>query len=538
MGRTAAFVFAVLAVTLPGCGGGGPGADLAVIPPKTPATFTPGVAFLADAEVDESVELFVADLDGDGSLEVSGALVAGGDVVSFQWSPDRALLGFLADKDADDVVELYVVAAGGGAVTKASGPLIPGGDVWDFQWSPDSARLAYRADQEEDDVFELFTAPAQGGLSVQVSGTLPKDASIGDYGWAPDSSRIAYVADQDELGAYELFTSLAAGGGNVQVSGAMVPGGHVTDIALGGVVILDAPFQWAPDSSRIAYLATQDDANVLELFSSLPAGGGNLKVNAPLAPDVLIDPSVYAFAWAPDSARIAYAANQEENEEGDVFVAAPDGSGNTQVMDAGEYGVFAFRLAWSPDGAWIAGLANFHGHIDVGALFAVSPLGPAVGFAAVGASSFVWTPDSTRLALASQDLSTPGAVATITPADLGVFGVLPQVVSSFAAGEQVRAETLSWAPDGSRLAYLSEDLHVSFPTTAYGAERITPLLHGTDRSVRKFQWAPDSLRLVFSADIGAAQMIELFMSPRDAASLVVVSPPLVFGGQVLDFEVR
>src|SRR5262245_63326007 len=106
MGRSAALAPATLLLALSACGGGGNGLDTAVLPPQQPATFTVGVAYLADGDVDEVVELYVADLDGDGARKVSGSLVAQGDVQDFQWSPDRKRLAFRADKDADEVAEL------------------------------------------------------------------------------------------------------------------------------------------------------------------------------------------------------------------------------------------------------------------------------------------------------------------------------------------------------------------------------------------------------------------------------------------------
>jgi Tol biopolymer transport system component len=415
-------------------------------------------------------------------------------------------------------------------VTKVSGPLNPGADVFEFKWSPDSTRLAYLADQHMDGFPELFMAAAQGGSSAQVSNTFPVNGSVLAYAWAPDGSRIAYLANQDENAVPEVFSALAAGGGNVQVSGAMVPGGYVSSNGLGGTLVDEAPFAWAADGSRIAYLATQDDATVLELYTSLPAGGGNVKVNAPLAPETLILPQVYAFAWSPDSTRLAYAANQESNLRGEVFTAGPDGSGNTKVFVATWDGGFAMHPTWSSDGERIAGWANNIGFSE-GLAFAGPALAP-VGPTSVLCEHFAWSPGADALAIAVEE-----GVGVAPAAEVyGPTGFTP--VSSLANGETVSADTLAWAPDGSRVAFCTADLHVSFPTTEYGSERISPTLHGTDRSVRKFQWAPDSLRLVFTADIAAAEKIELFISPRDAASRTVLSPPLVFGGQVLDFEVR
>ena len=41
-------------------------------------------------------------------------------------------------------------------------------------------------------------------------------------------------------------------------------------------------FQWTSDGSRILYLADQVTDHVSEVWSSLPAGGGNLNLSGPL----------------------------------------------------------------------------------------------------------------------------------------------------------------------------------------------------------------------------------------------------------------
>ena len=91
--------------------------------------------------------------------------------------------------------------------------------------------------------------------------------NVEDFLWAPDSSRIAYVADQDTNDKDELYTSLPDGSNNVKVSGTLVPSGDVMD------------FLWAPNSSRIAYRADQDTNNRNELYNSQPDGSNNVKVN-------------------------------------------------------------------------------------------------------------------------------------------------------------------------------------------------------------------------------------------------------------------
>ncbi|WP_211227230.1 hypothetical protein, partial [Saccharospirillum impatiens] len=65
-----------------------------------------------------------------------------------------------------------------------------------------------------------------------VSGPLVSaNSDVVDFQWSPDSSRLAYRADQDTDGVNELYSSLAAGGDNVKVSGPLVTNGDVFDFS-------------------------------------------------------------------------------------------------------------------------------------------------------------------------------------------------------------------------------------------------------------------------------------------------------------------
>ena len=92
---------------------------------------------------------------------------------------------------------------------------------------------------------------------MRIPAAPPPGTTVEFFAWAPDASRIAYVADQEADLVFELFTSLAAGGGNVKVSGPMVVGGSVSGSPLGNDPYAPPRFAWAPDSSRLAYLANQ-----------------------------------------------------------------------------------------------------------------------------------------------------------------------------------------------------------------------------------------------------------------------------------------
>ena len=138
--------------------------------------------------------------------------------------------------------------------------------------------------------------------------------------WAPDSSRIAYVADQDTDEIDELYTSLPDGSNNVKVNGTLVSEGNV-------YVDGEDSFAWAPDSSRIAYVASQDSSSKDELYTSLPDGSNNVKVNGTL----VASGDVEGFRWAPDSSRIVYYADQDTNGTDEIYTSEPDGSNNVKV---------------------------------------------------------------------------------------------------------------------------------------------------------------------------------------------------------------
>jgi Tol biopolymer transport system component len=92
--------------------------------------------------------------------------------------------------------------------------------------------------------------------------------SIVGVRWAPDGSRIAYTADQNQDGSVELFTTRPDGSENVRVSRPPPPGGQV------------AQFAWSPDGSRIAYRAFEVEPTTSELFTVRPDG----KITLPLPP--------------------------------------------------------------------------------------------------------------------------------------------------------------------------------------------------------------------------------------------------------------
>ncbi|UCH22741.1 MAG: PD40 domain-containing protein [Deltaproteobacteria bacterium] len=450
------------------------------------------VAYIADQYRDEVFELFVVELATRTVTQISGTLVSGGDVLEFKWAPDSSRIAYLADEEANDVIELFTKKPDGSDKQKPAGNLGPLRDVIDFAWSPDSLRIAYLADQDIDDVFDLYSAipaitPPFSGTKLS-SGLVPGREII-DFAWAPDplqpfNNRIAFLADKVLDGVYELYTVLSNGSGEVLVSSNFFDIGQKVET-----------FAWAPDNSKIAFRADQEvGKDIIELFTTDPLTPVNvIKVSA----NPLVDGgNVGKFAWAPDSSRIAYIADQENDNIFELFTVLPDGTSNKKVSEDLDTNEEVLEFAWAFDSSTVAYLADPE-RDSVYELFTADP-DPIAG------------PDFTRVSLA-----------------LGV----DQSVEDFV-----------WSPDSFQVAYRADqatpDIIELFTVEPDGSNnrKVSGSL-GPDQNVEELKWAPDSSRIAYRADQDSNDVFELYTTnPLAVSDFVKVSGAMVAGGNVEEFE--
>ena len=535
----------MLSLLVISCGGSnGDDAKKTQEPPK----FPPAI-FIADKNLDGVDELYASFDDGTDIVKLSSNLVAGGDVVAFLVSPDGFFVAYVADQDTDGVFELYAIVvdktvadtamkvsgamAGGGILVLSSGEYV-------FGWAPNSSRVAYIADQNRNGVFELFTSTPDGNENDLVS-DLPDPLinpgpDVKDFEWEPNSTLIAYVADQDTNDKFELYVSPSDSNiGNRKVSGIPMIGSGVRENP--PVPSGEYLFGWAPDSSRLAYIADQDTANILELFSSTPDGASILKLSGPIG----IGGNVDEFAWAPNNSKIGYLADQLTDIGVELYTTLPNVSGSFLKNSAGLVaGSNVTGFSWAPGSSRIAFIANKI--VSRIALYTTSPndnnnvLVSSNLLANSEVISFGWAPDSSRIAFIADDISINVLeLFTTRPA----APLINKISGNLVGGGDVLG--FEWAPNSSRVAYTADqddndvsELYTSTPDGSVNDIISDVMVPGGD--VQEFKWAPDSSGVGYRADQDTDNVIELFASQPNGNNNTILSGTIVNGGDVFSFE--
>jgi Tol biopolymer transport system component len=420
---------------------------------------TDRIAYLADQTTLNVDELYSSAPDGTGNQNLSGTLVAGGFVLdSYAWAlsvlnPDT--LVFRARKDDASVVELYATSDSGATIIKLSDTMIAGGNVVDFAVSPDGRTVAYLADQQVNGTNELYTVSVDGvGAVVNVSRIAPANIpNVLKFEWSPNSSRIAYLAKNlfsgPTGGNIELFTVEPSGISQGVVSIAPILGQDVEE------------FAWSPDSLQIAYTAnvTPSQSQLFDLFTTTPIPGG---VSVKLTPGLPNFADAKTIAWSPNSLLISYIADIRFIDVNELFVADPANppvGAPVPISGTLVNGGQVVGYAWSPDSALIAYRADQFVDEQF-ELFTATPIGnrlpvmiSRLTLDGSDVIDFDWSPDlrvSNRVAyVADQDIV--GVFELYSASPNGSSNV--NISGGLTAGEEVI--DFAWAPDATLIAYQS-----------------------------------------------------------------------------------
>jgi Tol biopolymer transport system component len=491
----------LISLALAGCGGGDglstaestdPGGGTPSPPPPPPAggggggpAATKPTVYIADQFAYEIYELFMADPANPGSsIRLNGALVPGGVVDDYALSNDGTFVAYSGDEDTLNRSELYMVTiANPGNSIRLNTPLTVNRDVIDFAISPDGTKVVYRADQDSADVWELYLVNvANPAVSTKLSAPLVPGAWVRTgFSFSPDGTRVVYRADADQVDTLELFVvDVATPGIAKQVNPALTAGGNVY-----------TAFGFSPDSARIAYIADQDADEVLELYAvNVAAPGTSSKLNGTLVPNG----DVCQFTFSPDSTRVAYCADQEQDGRMELFTATFSAAGQSVKLNP----------PLVTDGA-------------------VTP-------------GYEFGPDSSYLVYAAkQEVSTRVDLFRV---DVALPGIAQKVNASLTSGGNVVSFRIR--PDGEQLSYVANQENVdkyelyaaNFATPGAVTKLSAPQGAG---GLFTFEYSADGTQVTYLADQDTEES-ELYRVDVASPGLSTqLNGTLVTGGEVWDF---
>lgn len=239
---------------------------------------------------------------------ISGTIVAGGAVASFQPIPGTQKVVFLADREIDEVPELFLTTAGIGGVVQVPVQLH---EVIALTWmrdlyavSPDGGRVLFVVDDNPIsgvDFERLRSASvAAPGSSTLLSDTVPGGATFLRVEASGDSSRALFLVDRDEVGRFELFSAPLAGGASARLNPTANP-------LLATWDVLD--FATSIDGARVSFVYDSETfmsgAHQSQIRSSATSGGGSVVVGPNLN---RLTSTGFAGVWAPSAQAQAVAA--------------------------------------------------------------------------------------------------------------------------------------------------------------------------------------------------------------------------------------
>ncbi|MBN1538469.1 MAG: hypothetical protein JW908_17165 [Anaerolineales bacterium] len=491
------------------------------------------VVFRADKHLLGTTELYSVNLQTLEVVKLNTNLTDCYDVSNILISPDSQWVVYSVLNSSNNGRYLRSVPIGGGDVKFISHPLMASSRfVRDFQITPDSDYVIFTCDFSTEDITELYKSPITGVhlaippnpavLPEKLNAVLADNYSIYHFNLSPDGNFIIY---SDLLGGYQrsLWHVSISGGTNTKIS---------TDVT--GFAISD--FLISPNNNRVVYLMKDYGSSYQRLFSVLPTGGAATRLDKP----TLTEGSIDQFRISSDGAYVVFTGSLDDAGKLEIYsapIAEPDTSmkklnstlvsgGNIDCGLDNDYNDFAI----SPDGANVVYCADnaVDGRYEI---FKRSTSGntvvtrlnqaPSLGY---GVYTFKISPDSTRVVYSGQfsnDTYTEGYSVSIN-------GGASVRYAEFALAMQRSVFSLNVTPDSLHTVFTigssdgsteGQRLYKS-PITGGLAGIMTPNPSNTGHVYfRNIDFTPDSQKGIVISDMGTDTIDELFMVEYDLAQV-------------------
>jgi eukaryotic-like serine/threonine-protein kinase len=196
--------------------------------------------------------------------------------------------------------------------------------------SADGRHIAYATDESRNNLERIAFDPASGEVRGDPEPVTQGSRAVRDGDVSPDGLWLTYdISGQQE----DLFLIGADGGSPRQL----------TDD-----VHKDRNPRWAPDGSRILFYSNR--GGKYEAWTILPDGSGLARIASAPGTDL------YAPIWSPDGRRLACGLGFGAAALLDL--TRPDGARQPEILPTVGPGLYFAVSSWSPDGRWLAGVAQ------------------------------------------------------------------------------------------------------------------------------------------------------------------------------------
>ena len=389
--------------------------------------------------------------------------------LGFDLTPDGRTIVF------DLLGQLWSLPVEGGSAVPLTDAVRDVAEDADPNVSPDGKWIAFKSDRPQGRGLWLRSF-ADGTLrQLTDSNYWPNHEHLGPT-WSPDSRRVAYAASW-QLHVRDIAT------------------GHDTALHPIGLPRFANAASWSRDGSRLLLMASKGyPPRLYEL--ELTAGR--------IVPLDTVRYAVQAPSYSPDASRIAYFAQGDSGDVGQLWLWTRGEANARKVAESREWSNWPIdaRVRWSPDGRWLY-------YSGDGKLWRVSadtgtptniPFSATLTIPRARAKPVVTLPlpGSTMRARGFTGLAlAPDArrYAMLALGKLWVSGVgdTPRAVAQIPS----TATGLSWSPDGREVVWSAgrggaEDLLAT--TIASGATRHLTALSGSESQA---VWSPDGQWIAF-----------------------------------------